>query len=200
MYMFDFLENQPEYKHNMYNAYVWDYYGRAFSADSIENGTHFYPNLKIINQFGLRLLWDGFRRKELSYKFGEQSWEVRGVFGYNHSIDFPHGPNSNITITHKDVIITEFLKGNQYKQYIYNLDKSSELSEIEDRIQDFKVKINGLKYTTDAEYEHWSSRNYSYNYNEVYRYHYKNSIITQINKENFVDIENIQFIKCNNLL
>ncbi|WMT41750.1 DUF262 domain-containing protein [Paenibacillus sp. D2_2] len=200
VYMFDFLENQPEYKHNMYDSSVWDYYGRPFSATSIENGVQFYSNLKIINQFGLRLLWGEDKQKDLSYQFGEQTGIVRGVFGCMHSIDFPYEPNSSITVTHKEVVITEFIHENQYKQHLYNLDNSREMSDIKNKIQDFDVKVDGYKNIEDADLAIWDRRSYTYNYEEVFRHKYKGSSITQIKKESFVDLETIQFIKCTHLL
>ncbi|MEK3968397.1 DUF262 domain-containing protein [Paenibacillus sp. FSL H7-0323] len=200
VYMYDFIDNNSKYKYDSYSSYVWDYYGRPFSATKYENGVLLGSDLNIINQFGLRLLWSGDELKYLSYQFGGQIGRVRGVFGYMHAIDLPYEPNSSITITHKEVVITEFSHGNQYKQYRYNLNNSGEISDIEVKIQDFETKVNEYKNIDDADYAIWDKRSYTYNYEDVFRHKYKNSSISQINKESFVDDERLHYIECKYLL
>lgn len=204
IYSYDFLETHKDSGScwsNEYYSYIWDYYGKPlYSHSSKTEGIHFDPNLKIINQFGLRLLWHGYKEQYLSYKITDGMEKRRSFFGYKYYIDFPDDPNSNISVIEGKVVITEFTQWNSYKQYEYDLKHSKEKCSIEIEEDIFKRKVGEFKSVEDAKSEEWHGRTYSYNNEIINKYWYKNSTGTRIEKNNVFTLENTQSIKCTHLL
>nr|WP_091020689.1 DUF262 domain-containing protein [Paenibacillus amylolyticus] len=201
VYLFDQINNGSFNQNNVYDSYIWDYYGKSlYQRSNIVDGVIFDSYPKIINQFGLRLLWEGRAEKYLLYEQGGSTWNLRSFFGYMYYISFPYDSNSTISVADGKVVITEFLRGNSYKQYEYDLNISTEKQTIKEKENDFNRKIKGYKNIEDTRQDNWDKRSYSYNSEDIYKYWYKDKASFQIEKEDFVSLDVLQSIECTHLL
>ncbi|MCM3132879.1 DUF262 domain-containing protein [Paenibacillus polysaccharolyticus] len=201
VYLLDQINNGSFNENNVYDSYVWDYYGKSlYQRSNIVDGVIFDSYPKIINQFGLRLLWEGREEKYLSYEQGGSIWNLRSFFGYMYYISFPYDSNSTISVADGKVVITEFLRGNSYKQYEYDLNTSAEKQTIKQKEFDFNRKVKDYKNIEDIRQDHWYKRSYSYNSEDIYKYWYKDKASFQIEKEDFVSLDVLQAMECIHLL
>uniref|UniRef100_UPI00374E856F hypothetical protein n=1 Tax=Clostridium butyricum TaxID=1492 RepID=UPI00374E856F len=181
-------KDKNEWSSNLYYTSVWDYDSKRINSYVKENGisvNSLRNSKKIINQFGLRLLWNSCYEKKFSYEANGIRTIERYFFYYIQSYDFFNEENSVIAIDNGKVIITNFGGNNLYTQLKYDFGNSIEKANVEGNIDICINEIRKYKQLSDIDNNKWKEYSYNYNNQSIHKCSFKNVINSSIGKALF---------------
>lgn len=186
--VFSLDKNKENWSVNHYNSWIWDYSGKRVNSLFMEEGIKLQLSNKTINHSKMRILWFSYIEKYLNYELNGKIGKIRCFFYYKLYIHFSEGINSLIAIEDGKVIINEF-NNNIFDIYEFNLNNSSIINSIDDKIKGFEEETKMYENFNDIEKSKWTGYKYNYNDEVIYKFGLIDVIMLNIERNRYISRE-----------